>query len=192
MDSHVPEFFACNLADTWKPFNRQWQEKGINLLRLNDKQTVRLAPVRSQLGKKFIRRHSSRSCQVQFLANLFTNRARHQCCRWETQLVLGDIEVCLIQRQGLNQIGMPFQDDANAARHGAIPGKIRSDKDRGRAQTASAERGHGGTYTESPGLIRGSAHNRALALPGYDYGLPSQVGIVPLLDGSVERIHVDV
>lgn len=43
-----------------------------------------------------------------------------------------------------------------------------------------------------PTTIRGRADDRAMALPSYDHGLPAKLRIIPLLDGSVKRIHVHV
>jgi hypothetical protein len=46
---------------------------------------------------------------------------------------------------------------------------------------------------ESPGFIRGGGDDPPLCgIPAHDYGLSFQGGIVPLLNGGVKSIHVDV
>jgi len=35
-------------------------------------------------------------------------------------------------------------------------------------------------------------HDRTAAAPGDDYGLTAQLRIIPLLDRSIERVHVDM
>ena len=45
---------------------------------------------------------------------------------------------------------------------------------------------------EAPRLVRSSADNRAVAQPGNDHGLASQLRIIALLDRSVKRVHVDM
>jgi hypothetical protein len=47
-------------------------------------------------------------------------------------------------------------------------------------------------YAETPGFVRSSTHDRAVTLPSDDYGLAPQARIITLLDGSIERIHVDM
>ena len=47
-------------------------------------------------------------------------------------------------------------------------------------------------YPEVPGLTRGRADDGPLALPGNDDRLTSQLRIIALLDGSVERVHIDM
>ena len=35
-------------------------------------------------------------------------------------------------------------------------------------------------------------NNRTFGLPGNNHGLAAQIRVVPLLDGSIERVHVDM
>ncbi len=47
-------------------------------------------------------------------------------------------------------------------------------------------------HTETPGFVRSSTHDRAVAPPSDDYGLAAQLRIIALLDRSVKRVHVDM
>jgi hypothetical protein len=51
---------------------------------------------------------------------------------------------------------------------------------------------HGRTHAEAPGLIRSSAHDRAVTPPGDNYWFAAQMRIIALLDGSIEGVHVDM
>jgi hypothetical protein len=61
-----------------------------------------------------------------------------------------------------------------------------------RTETLGANRGHSGTHAELSGLVRSSANDRAVPAPRDDDRLAAQLRIVPLLDGRVEGVHVDV
>src|SRR5258708_19643142 len=72
--------------------------------------------------------------------------------------------------------------------YGSVTREIRRHEDSIRTQALRTHRRHGRAHTESPSLIRSSADDRSVAFPGDNYGLPAQLGIIALLDGSVERI----
>jgi hypothetical protein len=61
-----------------------------------------------------------------------------------------------------------------------------------RTQTFRPHCRHGRAYSKSPCLVRSSADDRTFSLPSDNYGLAVQVRIVPLLDRSIERVHVDM
>src|ERR1700733_10366546 len=45
---------------------------------------------------------------------------------------------------------------------------------------------------KTSGLVRSSADDRSVAFPSDDHGLTAQVRVVPLLDGRIEGIHINV
>jgi hypothetical protein len=51
---------------------------------------------------------------------------------------------------------------------------------------------HGGPHTKFARLIRSRAHDGTFATPSDNDGLLAQLGVVPLLDGSIEGVHIDV
>jgi hypothetical protein len=87
---------------------------------------------------------------------------------------------------------MALEDLFRAHCDGTIANKIRSDEDRSRTQAFRADSGHGRAHSESPRLVRSSADDGALALPGDYHGLAAQLRVVALFDRSTERIHVDM
>ena len=73
-----------------------------------------------------------------------------------------------------------------------IARKVRRQEYGVRTETFGANGRHGGTHAELPGLVGSSADHRAVPAPGNDDGFAAQFRIVPLLDGCVECVHVDV
>src|SRR6202161_1112803 len=52
--------------------------------------------------------------------------------------------------------------------------------------------GHGGAHTKFARFIGRRAHDGTFATPSDNDGLPAQRGVIPLLYGSIEGVHVDV
>src|ERR1700733_3005835 len=51
---------------------------------------------------------------------------------------------------------------------------------------------HGGAHTKFARFIGRRAHDGTFATPSDNDGLPAQRWVIPLLDGSIESVHVDV
>ena len=67
-------------------------------------------------------------------------------------------------------------------------------KTRARAERGRRAQGHRRAHPETARLVRGSADHAAVVRPAAtdDHGLTAQLGSVALLDGSEERVEVDV
>src|SRR3989441_8577287 len=122
-------FSSVTLPTPGKRPTRQWQQKCTHLLWLNHEESIRLPPVRSEFGQKFVWRHASRRCQTQFLADLLTNCACNTRSGWQAGLILGNVEIRFVQRQRLHQIRVPLEDLAREARDSSIPCEIWGDED---------------------------------------------------------------
>jgi len=167
-------------------------KKRVHLLGLNDKESVWFFPVRRNLGEEFVRCDARGGRQPKFRTNLLANRTRHLRCGRQARLVLRNIEIGFIEGERLDEIGVAPEDLAHLARNGSIARKIRREKDGVRTEAFGLNGGHRRTHAEFPRLIRGRAHHRAVPAPRDDDGIAAQLRIVPLLDGSVECVHVDV
>src|SRR5262249_22729271 len=117
---HVLQLFLRNFANTGNAFHRQRQKKRIYLFRLNDKETIRLFPVRSNLRQEFVRCYACRRCQAELSSNLFANAARDLCGRWQASLALRNVEIGFVERQRFDQVGVALEDLANLGRYSAI------------------------------------------------------------------------
>src|ERR1700722_1687953 len=87
---------------------------------------------------------------------------------------------------------MTLEDFPHALRDGPIACEIRSNEDRMGTQAFRAYCRHGRMHAEAPGFVRGSTDSGTLGLPSNNHGLAAQVRVVPLLDRSIKRVHVDM
>ncbi len=87
---------------------------------------------------------------------------------------------------------MAQQDLAHVPRRGAIAREIGRHEHGVGTEPLGARRRHRRAHAERARLVRGCANDRALAAPRHDDRPSAQRWIVALLDGGVERIHVDV
>ena len=99
-------------------------------MRLNDKQAVRLLPIGRDLCQELVRRYPSGSCEVQFLVDLLTDHLRDPRRRGQFHLVLGHVEIRLVERQRFDQVGMPLKDFAHSPRYRFVTDEIRGNEDR--------------------------------------------------------------
>ena len=128
---------------------------------------------------------------MQFLANLVTNCACNASCGRQTNLVLGNVEICFVQRQRLHQIRVPLEYLAHQARDRTIAWEIRGNEDRIGARACGTSRWHGRAYPETSGLIRSGTDHRTVAPPGDNDRFAAELRIIPLLDGRKKRVQVD-
>src|SRR5262249_59747842 len=84
------------------------------------------------------------------------------------------------------------EDRADLLRDRPIDVEPRFHEDELRAPPLRGDRRHGGPDAEPAGLVARGRHDAALARATDRDGLAAELRIVPLLDGRVERIHVDV
>ena len=161
-------------------------------MRLYHEQAVGFAPIGGDLGEKFVRRYASGGRQARFFLDLRSNvpgdfgRAR------ERALIASDVEVGLVERQRLDQVGVAFEDLTNAQGYRAVAREIGCHEHRLRAQAPGAGGGHGGLNTEGTRFIRRGAHDRAGSFPRHHHRFALELGIIALLDRGVERIHIDM
>src|SRR5215510_6414459 len=87
---------------------------------------------------------------------------------------------------------MTFEDFASLTRNSAVARKIRRQEHRAWTELTGAGCGHRRTHAKPPRLVRGGTNDRAIAAPGHDDGLSAEFRIVPLFDGRVKGVHVDV
>jgi hypothetical protein len=87
---------------------------------------------------------------------------------------------------------MTLEDLPDTVRNRPVACEIRGDEDRTGTQAFRPYGWHGGMNSEGSGLVGSGTNDRTFALPGNDHGFAAQLRIIPLLDRSVERVHVDM
>jgi hypothetical protein len=138
-------------------------------VRTDHEQAVRLAPVGGDLGQELVRSHARGRGQVGFRANLGADGLRHRGGAGQPGPVLADVEIGLVQRQWLDQVGVAGEDFAHLARHGLVTHEVRRHEHRLRTQALGTQRRHGRTHPEPARLVTGRAHHRARPAPGHDH-----------------------
>jgi len=84
------------------------------------------------------------------------------------------------------------EDLSDGLGDGPIACEIGGDEGGFGAEALGGDGGHGGSDAVFSGFVRGGADDGAGSSPGDDDRFAPQTGIVPLLHGGVERIHIDV
>lgn len=106
---------------------------------------------------------------------------------------VGDIQVGLVQRQGLDQVGVVAKDRLDFLRRLLIGIHARLDDGQVRAELQGMPRRHGGTHPIRPRFVVAcSDHAPSICRPTYRQGLLRQARVIAHLNGGVEAITVNV
>ena len=98
LNSNLLQTSLCHFADTGNAAYGQRRQEYIHVLRLNDEEAVRLAPVGSDLGQELVRSDARGGSERQLFANLPADGNGNFRCRGQARLVLCDIEVGFVER----------------------------------------------------------------------------------------------
>ena len=181
-----------DFADAGEAFDGERREKGVDVFGLDDEEAVGLAPVGGDLGEELVGGDAGGGGEVELVADGVADGAGDFGGGGEAALVFGDVEVGLVEREGLDEVGVAAEDVAGLAGDGAVAEEVGGDEDGVGAEALGAEGGHGGADAEAAGFIGGGADDGAVAAPGDDDGFAAEGGVVALLDRGVEGVHVDV
>ncbi len=168
------------------------RRKVFDFVGLDDEEAVWLAPVGGDLGEELVGGDAGGGGEVEFVADLLADGAGNAGGGGEAGLVFGDVEVGFVEGERFDEIGVALEDLAGDARDGAVTGEVGRDEDCLRAETLGGDGGHGGANAEDAGFIGCGADDGAVAAPGDDDRFAAQLWVVPLFDGGVEGVHVDV
>src|SRR6266404_7042906 len=89
-------------------------------------------------------------------------------------------------------MGMFGKDFADLKRYRLVGVEARLDEDQIGALPFGGDRWHRGTDAKFSRLVARRRHNTAFAGAADGDGLTTQLRIVPLFDGSVKRVHIDM
>ena len=64
LDCEISKLLSRDFADSRQTPNRQWQKKPIDLLGLDNKESIRFPPVRGELRQELVGRHTRRGGQT--------------------------------------------------------------------------------------------------------------------------------
>src|SRR5438477_342195 len=153
---------------------------------------VGLHEVGGDLGHELIRGDPHRGGEPGELADAPLDEPRDVDGAAEQLLTRGDIEKRLIERQPLDEGRHLAEHAEDDPRDLLVALHARPHADRLRAEPQRRAHGHRRVHAvPAHGVARGR-HHAAAAVPADDERLAGQPRVVVLLDGRVERIHVDV
>jgi len=178
--------------DAMKLAHRQAGDKIRAARRGNDAQAVGLVLVRGDLGQELVVRHPGRSRQVRRFLDAGTDLLGDLGGRGHALQVVGDVEIGLVQRQGLDERRIVEEDFADLVRHLAINVEAVLDEDEVRAFALGGDRRHGRAHAVDARLIAGRRDDPAQPAPADGHGLAAQLRKVALLDRREKGIHVDM
>jgi len=144
------------------------------------------------LRQDLVRGDPGRGGQLRLFADLRADDLRDLRRHRHPALVLGHIQIRLIQRERFHQLRMPQENLAHLARHRLVTDEIRGHEHRIRTQPLRTHRRHRRTHPEHPCLVTRRADDRAHSPPRHHHRLAPQRRVVTLLHGRVKRVHVDV
>ena len=192
-DAQLGEPRLHDLADAGQAPDRQRREEGLDLVRADHEQAVGLAPVRGDLGQELVRRDAGRGGELRLLADRGADRLGGRGGGGQAGLGRGDVEVGLVERQRLDQVGVAREDLAHLPRHRLVARRNPAARTppagtgarRGSPASPSARRTCAPrSWPRTPPSARRARRRRPAG--------PRRRRVVALLDRRVERVHVDV
>ena len=192
-NSQARQLVSGDLADAMQLVHRQLCDEIIDLIRGNHEQPVGFAPVAGDLGQELVRRDASRHGDVQLLRHTtanFLGDARGAAGKMRR---VTDIQIRLVQRQRLDQVGELTKDAVNVTRDRAVHLEARFDDQKIRAQLQRMPRRHRRTHTIGTRLVVAGGDYPATVRRTTDgQRTTGQTRVVTHLDGGVEAVAVDV
>jgi hypothetical protein len=155
-------------------------------------QAVRLGLGRQQLGHGLRRPHAHRAGEVELRPDVGADPVPDGAGVTEQPDGTCDVEEGLVEGQRLDQRRVGAQDGHHRPRSLAVALEVAADDHQFGAQAAGPHHRHRAVDPEASGLVRGSGDDPSASLAPHDHRPSLQRRIVPLLDGGVEGVHVDV
>ena len=192
MDAHPVHPVGGHLPDSPELLYLQPFDEGLGLFARHHRQSVGFVVIRSYLGEKLIDRHAGRCSQTGGLPYPPANVRSDDGGRRHVVVIHRDIEVSLVERKGLHPVGIVEKDIHYPVRHFPIDVEPRRHEHESGTSRQCGPRRHGRTHPVPAGLVARSSHHPPFARMSHGNGHSPQPGIVPLLDGGIESIHIDM
>ena len=106
----------------------------------------------------------------------------------------GHVQEGLVDRDRLHERRESTKDRHDLATHALVGSPVHRHEDAVGAEPSSRPDGHRRVDAELPCLVRGGAHDAAVARPAHadDHRSADELRVIPLLDGREEGVEVDV
>ena len=188
MDSHAVHLPGRHLPDAEEPLDGKGRDELFDLSGRDREQSVGFPVVRSDLGQHLVDRYSGRCGQSGFGEDAGFDLAGGEGRRAQVR----HVEERLVERKRLDEFGVVAEDGADLPRHLLVDVETRRHEDQVRTEPFRQRGGYRRTHPVGPGFVAGRGDDAPRAVMA-DGDRPAPVfGVVPLFDGGVERIHVDM
>ena len=179
--------------DTPERVDGQLLEKTFDSFGRDDGQAVRLLPPGGDLREKLVRRDARRDGEGGRLEDRRFQAPRDRHAERLVPRVLRDVEVRLVERERLDERRHRAVEIEDLLRDGGVALEVGThDRERG-AEAHRARHRNRRAHAELSSLVaRGRDDAAALGIPADGNGPSPERGIVALLDGRVEGVHVEV
>lgn len=175
----------CNLG------HRQLGDEPVDLLRGNHEQPVRLAPVAGDLGQELVRRDARRNGDVQLLGHPAADVLGNPRGATGEMRRSADVQVGLVQRKRLDQIGIIAEDRMDLLRHRPVDIETRAHHQQIGTQLERRAHGHRRAHAIGSRLVAASGDHSALVRRTANrQRLAAQAGVVAHLEGGIETVAV--
>ena len=146
----------------------------------------------AELREQLVVRHADGGREPGAVADPLLDLARHVLAAAEQAGAAGDVEEGLVEREPLDLVGELAEHLEHLRRDLAVALEARRHDDRLRAAPQRLAHRHRGMHAEAADLVARGGDHAAPAGAADDHRLARELGPVVLLDGRVERVHVDV
>ena len=137
-------------------------------------------------------RDADRCRQSRTLVDALLDLARHVLAAAEESAARGHVEEGLVERQAFDEVRELAENLEDLRGDLAVALEARRDDHGLRAAPERLAHRHCGMHAETAHLVAGGGDDAAPAGAADDHRLARELRAVVLLDGRVERVHVDV
>ena len=176
---HAPDALHVELVD-----------EGLGAVGMDDAEAVGLAVVAGYLGQELAVTDAGRCRQARLVLDALLDLAGAVDGQWDGPLVVGHVEEGLVERQGLDEVGIVVENLMNLGRHLFIYMEVGLDDHQRGTEAAGRDEGLGRVDAIAAGLVTGCGDDGPRPDVGHRHGQSTEGRIVPLLNGSIELIHV--
>lgn len=189
VDTLLVKQLLCAWTDPRDPAHGKRLHEGLHLIRQDGELPIGFAPVACHLGQHLVRGNPRTGGESRLLEDLPPDGTRDII---GVSLVVTHIEISLIQRQWLDQVGISRENRADSPRFPPVDIKPDRLDDQMWAQLERLENRHGRAAAILPGNIITGGQDTPVGPSPHTDRLVRNSRIVAALDCRVETVHVDV
>ena len=189
-DAHAVHVLGRLLPHAPDALHVQLVDELLGPVGMDDAEAVGLAVVAGYLGQELAVTDTGRCREARLVLDALLDLAGTVDGQGDAPLVVGHVEESLVEREGLDQVGIVVEDLADLGRHLFIYMEVGLDDHQRGTEAAGRDERLGRVDAIAAGLVTGRGDDGPRSVVGHRHGQPAEGGIVSLLDGSIELIHV--